>query len=192
MALTRKFLKALGLEEEKIEQIIDAHSETVTGLTAEIEKYKANEGKLAELQKELEDTKQKFDKFTPEKWAEFEAFNPSELEELRKFKTDTETAQAFAKKEAAAMKILSDKGFSEKAAKLILKAERETVDGIELDESGAVKNADKFFEPIGKNYADFVIKTEIGGAQAGNPPGDKTQKPETLASAVAEKMGILK
>lgn len=192
MALTRKFLKALGLEEEKIEQIIEAHSETVTGLTAEIEKHKANDGKLAELQKELENTKQKFDKFTPEKWAEFEAFNPSEIEELRKFKTDTETAQAFAKKETAAMKILSDKGFGEKAAKLILKAERENVDGIELDESGAAKNADKFFEPIGKSYADFATRTETGGALAGQPVAPTAQKPETLASAVAEKMGTLK
>ena len=40
MALTRSFLKALGIEEEKIGEIINAHSETVSGLKAEIEKYK--------------------------------------------------------------------------------------------------------------------------------------------------------
>jgi hypothetical protein len=32
MALTRKMLKAMGIEEEKIEQIIEAHAETVDGL----------------------------------------------------------------------------------------------------------------------------------------------------------------
>ena len=42
MALTRSFLKALGIEEEKIGEIINAHSETVSGLKAEIEKYKGD------------------------------------------------------------------------------------------------------------------------------------------------------
>ena len=32
MALTRKFLKAMGIEDDKIDQIIDAHTETVTAL----------------------------------------------------------------------------------------------------------------------------------------------------------------
>lgn len=127
-----------------------------------------------------------------EDYKKFDTNILSEIEELRKFKTDTETAQVRAKKETAAMKILTEKGYNEKAAKLILKAERENVDGIELDENGAVKNADKFFEPIGKNYADFVTKTETGGAQAGQPVAPTAQKPETLASAVAEKMGTLK
>jgi hypothetical protein len=58
------------------------------------------------------------------------------------------------------MKILSDKGFSEKAAKLILKAERESVDGLEIDESGTAKNADKILErDDSKNYADFACQT---------------------------------
>ena len=32
MALTRKMLKAMGIEEEKIDEIIDAHTETVNAL----------------------------------------------------------------------------------------------------------------------------------------------------------------
>ena len=46
MALTRNFLKALGIEEEKIGEIINAHSETVTALKADIEKYKEDAEKL--------------------------------------------------------------------------------------------------------------------------------------------------
>ena len=34
MSLTRKMLKAMGIEEEKIDQIIEAHSETVDSLKA--------------------------------------------------------------------------------------------------------------------------------------------------------------
>ena len=32
MALTRSFLKSLGLDEDKIESVIEAHSETVSAL----------------------------------------------------------------------------------------------------------------------------------------------------------------
>ena len=32
MSLTRKFLSAMGIEEDKIEQIIDAHTDTVNAL----------------------------------------------------------------------------------------------------------------------------------------------------------------
>ena len=54
MALTRKFLKAMGIEEEKIEEIISAHSETVTGLKEEAEKYKADAEKLPSVQAALD------------------------------------------------------------------------------------------------------------------------------------------
>ena len=36
MALTRKFLAAFGIEADKVDQIIEAHVETVDGLKKEI------------------------------------------------------------------------------------------------------------------------------------------------------------
>ena len=39
MALTRKSLAVMGIEEDKIDEIINLHSETVNGLKAEIDKY---------------------------------------------------------------------------------------------------------------------------------------------------------
>ncbi len=38
MALTRKFLAALGIEDDKVDEIIQAHTETVNGLKDEIVK----------------------------------------------------------------------------------------------------------------------------------------------------------
>ena len=186
--MKRAELEALLQGVENAKEVIDKIM-AING--TDIEAHKAAKEKAEAERKELETKLSEYAEFTPEKVAAFKAFNPEEFEMLKKFKADTETAQAFAKKETAAMKILSDKGFSEKAAKLILKAERESVNGIEIDESGTAKNADKFFEPIGKNYADFATQTEEGGALAGTPPAPTAQKPETLASAVAEKLGIL-
>ena len=61
MALTRKMLKAMGIEDEKIDQIIEAHSETVDGLKGELEiaksAAKGDADKVTALQKELEDAK---------------------------------------------------------------------------------------------------------------------------------------
>ena len=187
--MKRAELEALLQGVENAKEVIDKIM-AING--TDIEAHKAAKEKAEAEKKELETKLSEYAEFTPEKVAAFKAFNPEEFEALKRFKIDTETAQAFAKKETAAMKILSEKGFSEKASKLILKAERESVDGLEIDESGTAKNADKFLEPISKNYADFVTKTEQGGAKAATPPAPTAQKPETLASAVAEKMGTLK
>lgn len=58
MALTRKFLKAMGIEDEKIDQIIDAHTETVDGLKESLEQAQADAKALPDVQKELNDTKE--------------------------------------------------------------------------------------------------------------------------------------
>ena len=71
MALSRKFLNALGIESEKQDEIIEQHTVTLNeikterdNLKVEIEKYKEDaeklsttEKKLSEVQKELEDLK---------------------------------------------------------------------------------------------------------------------------------------
>ena len=57
MALTRKYLKAMGLEDDKIDQIIEAHTEVTTAIKADADRYKADAGKLAEVQAELDSLK---------------------------------------------------------------------------------------------------------------------------------------
>ena len=54
MALTRKMLKAMGIEEEKIDQIIDEHIDVVDALKKERDGYKSDAGKLADVQRKLD------------------------------------------------------------------------------------------------------------------------------------------
>ena len=54
MPLTRKALKAMGVDEEKIEQIIDLHTETTDALKAERDNYKTDAEKLQSVQRELD------------------------------------------------------------------------------------------------------------------------------------------
>ena len=42
MALSRRFLAALGIESDKVEEIITAHAETVDALKAERDEFKAD------------------------------------------------------------------------------------------------------------------------------------------------------
>lgn len=60
MALTRKFLKAMGIEDEKAEEIISAHVETVNGL----------KGERDDLQEQLEAAKQAFEDYKAQVEAE--------------------------------------------------------------------------------------------------------------------------
>lgn len=55
MALTRKLLEGMGIEDKAIESIIEAHSDTVTGLKAERDKYREQAAKVPDLQKQLEE-----------------------------------------------------------------------------------------------------------------------------------------
>lgn len=57
MSITRKFLKALGIEDDKADQIIEAHTEVTNGLKADLERYKADAEKLPEVQAELDNLK---------------------------------------------------------------------------------------------------------------------------------------
>lgn len=59
MALTRKLLKGMGLTDEQVDTIIEAHTDTVDGLKADIGRYKADAEKLPGIQKELDDLKRK-------------------------------------------------------------------------------------------------------------------------------------
>ena len=57
MALTRKLLKGMGLTDEQVDTIIEAHTDTVDGLKEQVKAYKADADKLPTVQKELDDLK---------------------------------------------------------------------------------------------------------------------------------------
>lgn len=54
MALTKKMLRAMGIEDDKADQIMDAHTETVDALKEQRDQYKADAEKLPAVQKQLD------------------------------------------------------------------------------------------------------------------------------------------
>ena len=94
MALTRKLLKGMGLTDEQVDTIIEAHTDTVDGLKADVTRYKADAEKLPGVQKQLDDLKAAGDGGYKEKYEkEHSAFEA--------FKTDITAKESKAAKEKA-------------------------------------------------------------------------------------------
>ena len=175
MALTRKFLTALGIDEAKVDEIITAHTEVTDALKAERDKFKTDAGKYAAAQAELDSIKAQAAKDGGKNpyQVKYEALK----EEFDTYKKDTETKATKAKKEAAYRKLLKDAGVTEKRLDAVLRVS--DFDGIEFDSDGKIKDADKLTESIKKEWADFIPQTSQQGAPAQNPPSTTTGKTMT-------------
>lgn len=165
MAFTRKMLKAMGIEDEKIDQIIDAHSETVDALKADRDAYKEDAEKLAAVQKELDALKAKGDdgykaKYEAEKAAHDALKADIAAKETKQAKTD------------AYRELLKGANIDEKRIATILRAEAPTIDKIELDADGKIKNAEQYTASIKSDWADFIVTQSAKGTNTATPPAN--------------------
>lgn len=176
MALTRKLLKGMGLTEEQVDTIIEAHTETTDGLKKDIEKYKDNAEKLPTVQKELDDLKAAGDGGYKEKYEkEKKAF-----EDFKAAQTAKETRQA---KENAYREFLKTVGVSEKRIPAIMKVT--DLDGIEMD-GDKFKDADKLTESVKAEWADFIETSNTNGANTNTPPANNNNGGEDPSKMTME------
>lgn len=190
MALTRKMLKAMGIEEEKIEQIIEAHAETVDVLKEERDTFKADAEKLADVQKELDKAKDKLAKN-----GEGETVSKEDFDKLKKeyddYKAEIDAKAIHSSKENAFRELLKSAGVGEKRINAIIKVS--DIDGIELDKDGKIKDADKHTETIKSEWSDFIENTFFKGANTANPPANSgTGTGKTKEEIMAIKDGTLR
>lgn len=165
MALTRKFLSAMGIEEDKIDQIIEAHSATVNALKEERDKFKDDALKLPDIQKELDEAKESIETHSKDAYkVKYEALK----EEYEEYKTGIENGKTREAKEKAYRELLKKVGISEKRIDAVLKVS--DVDGIDLDKEGNVKKADELMESIKKEWSDFIVTKSVEGTDTAKPP----------------------
>lgn len=168
MALTRKFLSALGIEAEKQDEIINAHTEVTDGLKDKLAKAEADAAKLPEVQAELDSLK--------EAAAKNDGKNPFEVkynalkEDFENYKADQTAKETKAAKSDAYRALLKEAGVSEKRIDAVLKVS--DVDGVELDKDGQIKGKDKLIDSVKTEWADFITTTTTIGAQTANPPAN--------------------
>lgn len=181
MALSRKMLKAMGITEEQIDEIIEAHTETVNALKEERDGFKAQADKLPNIQKELGELKEAAEKN--------EGKNPYKVkydalkEEFDNYKADIDKKAAKAVKEDAYRALLKEAGVSEKRIGAVLKVS--DIDSIELDKDGKIKGSDKLIDSIKEEWADFIETVKTVGTPTAQPPantgGSKMTKDQIFA-----------
>ncbi len=166
MALTRRFLKDLGIEPEQIEKIIGEHSETVTALkdqidtvTQERDQFKPKAEQLDKVQKELDELKESTKDDT--RYTELKA-------EYDKYKADIEARDLRTQKSDKVKAVLKDIGIPERHYEKILKYS--DIDKIELDDKGEIKEIAELKKNLETDWSDHIDKTEEHGAKTSTPP----------------------
>lgn len=183
MALTRKFLSALGIEAEKIDEIISAHTETVDALKAERDEFKAQASRTTELEKKVKDLEDAQNDSKKDSWKlKYEAMK----EDFEEYKNGIEKEKTTAKKESAYKKLLKEAGIPEKRLDAILKIT--DLSSIEFDEDGKLKEADKISASIKEEWSDFIPTKQTEGAKTSNPPanGGKATKTKEEIRAISD------
>lgn len=182
MALTRKALVAMGIEAEKIDEIISAHTETVSALKEQIESLKGDAAKLPDVEAKLEEAEKKIKDADSAGWEKKYTDLKTEYDG---YKADVETKAAKTAKENAYKKLLLDAGVSEKRIATVMKVS--DLNEIKINEDGSVQDADKISENVKKEWADFIEAKHERGANVANPPAN-TGGEITQPSAAALRM----
>jgi hypothetical protein len=167
MALSRNFLKALGLTEEQVNSIVEAHTETISGLKDELKIAKEKADRLGGVEKELNDLKtanagkQDYETLYNEEHKAFEAY-----------KSDITAKQARAAKEAAIGAFFEKNNIVGKQKKIAMMAIKGDIDGYEVDEAGNLKDTQPLETLIKEDFAGLVSTQRTEGANTAEPPSN--------------------
>ena len=135
MALTRAFLKSLGLDEDKATSIIEAHTETVNGLKSE----KADlESKLAAAQKDGETLKTVQKELDDLKKDDYKGKYESEKNAHDALKSSVQKEKDKVAKETAVKAFYEGKNI--KGGNLTIALRGTNLDSLELDDKGQLKD----------------------------------------------------
>ena len=171
MAITRTLLKGMGLPEEQQYTIIEAHTDTVNGLKADVDRYKADAEKLPGVQKELDALKGKGDDGYKEKYE-------SEHQAFEDYKTSVAAEKTTAAKEKALETALKKVGIADKRLQSVARLCKGDglLDKLELDDKGAIKDAAALEKSLKTDYGEYITKSSTKGADTSTPPANNGGK----------------
>lgn len=167
MSITRRYLKAMGLEDEKIEQIIEAHTETVSAIKAERDDFKVKAEKFDDVQRELDNIKKQGEN-DPFK-VKYEALK----EEFDNYKKEVTAKETTATKTAAYKALLKEAGISDKRIDAVIKVSNDEIEKLVIKD-GEIENKTDLIKSVQADWSDFIVTTETKGAVTATPPQAKT------------------
>jgi ribosomal protein L14E/L6E/L27E len=168
MSITRKLLKGMGLTDEQVDTIIEAHTETVDGLKADVSRYKADAGKLAGVQKELDDLKAADDGGYKSKYEK-------EHSDFEAFKSNITAKETKAAKEKAVRAFFESKNITGANLDLAMRGCGEEMAALELD-GDKIKDTKGLDALLSGAYKGLVSTMQQQGANPANPPAGTPAK----------------
>lgn len=180
LALTRKLLEGMGIEDKAIESIIEAHSETVNGLKADRDKYKEQAQKVPDLQKKLEEAEA-----ASGSGDEWQQKYEDEHQAFEDYKVQVATEKAEADKAQAYRGMLMGAGIDPKRIDAIMRVT--DLRQVEM-EDGKLKDTEKLQESAKQEWADFVVKSNTQGSNPATPPTKPSPNVEGGDPEVARRM----
>ena len=160
MTLTRKMLKAMGIEEDKIDQIVEAHAETVDALKDKLKTAEADSEQLKAVQRELNDLKANGDYK-----AKFEA----EHKAFEDFKNAQAQKEAQTAKEQAARAYFEGKGITGANLDIAMRGAKDEIGSLELD-GDKIKDAKALADLVSGTYSGLIVTKTTQGAATATPP----------------------
>ena len=162
MSLTRKLLKGMGLTDEQVDTIIEAHTDTVDGLKEQVKTYKEDAEKLPNVQKELDDLKAAGDGGFKEKFEK----EHSDFENFKKTIQEKETKAA---KESAAKAFFESKGITGNSLEIAMRGSSAEIAALDLD-GEKIKDSSALDALVNGTFKALVSTTTTKGANIPNPP----------------------
>ena len=162
--LTRKFLRALGVEEDKIDEIVTAHQDTLEEIKAERDSLKDNASKLAEAQAEVTRLSGELEKAkknggdAAKIQADFDAYKQQIADEKAAAQTDADVLALL--KEAG----IQRESFQQLASKSFDRSK------IKRGEDGSISNRQELLDGIKIDFADCIATQQQQGTPPNNPP----------------------
>ena len=164
MALTRKLLKGMGLTDEQVDTIIEAHTDTVDGLKSDLNRYKTDAEKLPGVQKELNDLKAVGDGGYKEKYEkEHSAFEA--------YKTDIATKETKAAKEKAVKAYFESKNITGANLDLAMRGCGAEMAALEM-EGDKIKDTKSLDDLLKGSYKGLISTKQMKGANPATPPAN--------------------
>lgn len=163
MALTRSMLKAMGIEDEKSDQIIEAHTETVDALKKQRDEALEKAEKVPDLERQIGELK------AAQPTDDWEGKYSELLKEFEGYKTQMANEQAEREKAQLYRAMLREAGIDEKRIDPIMKV----TDLAKISVSdGAISDAEAVMQAITDEWGGFIAQTSVQGASVEEPPSN--------------------
>lgn len=179
MAMTHKFLKALGIEDDKAEEIIAAHLETVNAIKAERDELKTKAETVDTLTAERDQLKADLQA------AKAAGGDAAKVQaDFDAYKAEIETEKTNGNKRKLLRTALEKAGANPAALDLLVNTLK--LDEVELDGEN-LKDADKVIAPVKTGYASLFGTQQTTGTSNINPISGSKHHGTGRAAEIAAK-----